>query len=454
MTTPVMSMPEIAQAQGDKYITHNEALRYLDALWNRTALSIGDTTPPVSPSDGDVYIIADTSPTGDWTGKEDNVTFYFQQWYFIAPVEGMEFYVQDIDTRYEYDGAAWVTTSGGVIVQNEGSPTVSSEFDTILFQGAGVDVSDQGGGTVAVTIEGGGGGGSLTIIYEGASPTINDTFTQLTFEGAGVTVTDDGGGAATIDIPGGGGGATSYSDESTTTTLTGNSKSIADTSSAAVAYTLPTGVNGEFVRVVDGADNAATNNITLTPQSGESVEGVVDDTAVIDVDGGSLELVYSTVDSRGWIVADSASATQGSSTFSGCSLGLGTNQTITTATTTAVDWDTVVYDTDDFVALNGSPDVSTVVIPTTGYYLLTVTIRWGSNGTGTRRVFLDIAGTAADVSNIIDTGNATLHCNNLSTVRYLTAGDEVAVSVYQDSGGNLDVTSANENTMFTVSKVG
>jgi hypothetical protein len=99
---------------------------------------------------------------------------------------------------------------------------------------------------------------------------------------------------------GGGGGASSYTEVATASTLTGNSKSLADTTSAAVAYTLPVGVVGEFVEVQDAAGNATTNNITMTPQSGEKVENVVDDTAIIDTNGGGIKLIYTTL--RGWVV--------------------------------------------------------------------------------------------------------------------------------------------------------
>ena len=52
-------------------------------------------------------------------------------------------------------------------------------------------------------------GGGTTIVVEDLNTpqTINDVDT-LRFSGAGLTVTDDGGGTATVDVPGGGGGTT------------------------------------------------------------------------------------------------------------------------------------------------------------------------------------------------------------------------------------------------------
>lgn len=94
-------------------------------------------------------------------------------------------------------------------------------------------------------------------------------------------------------------GTIGYTAQTTGTTLTGNSKTLADTSSAAVAYTLPTGVVGEFVKIQD-TGSAATNNITLTPQSGEKVEGVADALYYIDVDAANVELIYTSA--NGWIL--------------------------------------------------------------------------------------------------------------------------------------------------------
>lgn len=131
-------------------------------------------------------------------------------------------------------------------------------------------------------------------------------------------------------------GTTVYQSQPDTTTLTGNSKTLADTTSAAVNYTLPTGVAGEFVRVVDIGNNAQTNNITLTPQTGEKVDGIVDDTFIINVNSGSVELVYTTA--NGWIVADSQSGAAGNAE----EVVYGT--WTPTYTTTGTDFDSVVYD--------------------------------------------------------------------------------------------------------------
>lgn len=58
MTTPRLQLPEIAQGQSGKDITHNEALRALDA-WTSTGVQDRDRdAPPDDPSDGDLHLVS------------------------------------------------------------------------------------------------------------------------------------------------------------------------------------------------------------------------------------------------------------------------------------------------------------------------------------------------------------------------------------------------------------
>lgn len=103
--TPKLDMPEIAESQSSKYITHNEALRILDAIVQCTVLSKDDIVPPVSPSDGDTYIVGlDTDSTsGDWEGHDSEIAYYKSSaWIFIVPAEGWRAYAQDVGIEYAY----------------------------------------------------------------------------------------------------------------------------------------------------------------------------------------------------------------------------------------------------------------------------------------------------------------------------------------------------------------
>ena len=58
-----LNLPFIAPAQAQKHITHNEALRMLDALVQMSVINKTEPTPPNNPGEGARYIIAE-NPVG------------------------------------------------------------------------------------------------------------------------------------------------------------------------------------------------------------------------------------------------------------------------------------------------------------------------------------------------------------------------------------------------------
>ena len=56
--TPNLALPLIAPDQAQKHLTHNEALRVLDALVHLRVIDRDLTAPPINPAEGDRYIIA------------------------------------------------------------------------------------------------------------------------------------------------------------------------------------------------------------------------------------------------------------------------------------------------------------------------------------------------------------------------------------------------------------
>jgi hypothetical protein len=102
-----LALPFIAAAQAQKHVTHNEALRILDAL---VMLAVQDrdlSAPPGSPADGDRYLVKPTG-TGAFAGKDGQIAHYRDgAWAFHAPQAGWICYVEDEDTPIVFDGSAW-----------------------------------------------------------------------------------------------------------------------------------------------------------------------------------------------------------------------------------------------------------------------------------------------------------------------------------------------------------
>ena len=110
VTTPHLSVTLVEQSQAQKEITVNQALSRIDAVLNTGAKSRNISAPPVSPSAGDLYIVGN-SPTGDWTGQSQNLTYFDQIWRFIVPQEGMMLWVNDEDVLYTYTGSSWFSSA-------------------------------------------------------------------------------------------------------------------------------------------------------------------------------------------------------------------------------------------------------------------------------------------------------------------------------------------------------
>jgi hypothetical protein len=112
--TPNLQLPYIMPAQAQKHVTHNEAIRALDAIVQIGVVDRDLTAPPPGPADGDRYIVA-AGATGDWAGHDGAIAAYQDgAWAFYAPAEGWLAWVGDEDALLAWDGAGWITAGGGV----------------------------------------------------------------------------------------------------------------------------------------------------------------------------------------------------------------------------------------------------------------------------------------------------------------------------------------------------
>lgn len=113
--TTNLSLPYILAAQSQKHVTHNEALRALDALVQLAVVDKDLTAAPGSPAEGARYIVAAGS-TGVWSGHAGKIAAWQDgAWAYYAPREGWVAWVADEDLAYAYNGSAWVTSSAGSV---------------------------------------------------------------------------------------------------------------------------------------------------------------------------------------------------------------------------------------------------------------------------------------------------------------------------------------------------
>jgi hypothetical protein len=105
--TANLALPFIEAAQAQKHVTHNEALRILDAAIQIAVADRTRMTPPASPIDGERHIVA-SGAGGAWSGQGDAIaTWQDGAWAFLAPKQGWCVWSVADDVLLVFDGANW-----------------------------------------------------------------------------------------------------------------------------------------------------------------------------------------------------------------------------------------------------------------------------------------------------------------------------------------------------------
>lgn len=106
-TSPLLSLPYIQPAQAQKHVTHNEALRRLEALVQIAVESRQLTTPPASPPEAARYIVA-AGAQGAWAGQDHAIALNTGgAWLFLPPNTGWRAWVVDAAQAVVWHDGMW-----------------------------------------------------------------------------------------------------------------------------------------------------------------------------------------------------------------------------------------------------------------------------------------------------------------------------------------------------------
>jgi len=140
--TPNLDLPYIIGAQAQKHVTHNEALRALDALVHLTVRARSVQSPPETPENGERYIVP-SDGVGLWAGQDLNIAaFQDGQWIFYPPREGFLAWVSSEAVVLVWDGSAWIEAGGrsinpapliGVNTRADTTNRLSVKSDAVLL---------------------------------------------------------------------------------------------------------------------------------------------------------------------------------------------------------------------------------------------------------------------------------------------------------------------------------
>jgi Protein of unknown function (DUF2793) len=168
-----LNLPYILAAQAQKHVTHNEAIRALDAIVQLALLDRDLADPPASPADGDRYVVA-SAPTGDWTGKAGEIAaFQDGAWAFLTPRAGWRAWVSDEGRLLVYDGADWTAVSGeaevnpvamvGVNAVADGVNRLAVKSDAVLLSH---DDITPGSGDMRLALNKADAGGVASVVFQ------------------------------------------------------------------------------------------------------------------------------------------------------------------------------------------------------------------------------------------------------------------------------------------------
>ncbi|WP_421579354.1 DUF2793 domain-containing protein [Shinella sp. M31] len=112
--TENLALPYILPSQAQKHVTHNEAIKALDAVVQLAVTSRSVATPPPPPAAGVRYIVP-AGATGAWAGREKHVAAWQDGvWVFYMPRTGWLAYAVDENVLLTFGSSDWALSAFNV----------------------------------------------------------------------------------------------------------------------------------------------------------------------------------------------------------------------------------------------------------------------------------------------------------------------------------------------------
>lgn len=108
-----LELPYVQAGQSQIHVTHNEALRSLDALLHLRLEAIEENAPPAQVVDDIAYGLG-AAPSGVWANQPGKIAVFQDGiWEFYSPAAGFIAVVGAMGTLHVHDGTSWNPVSGG-----------------------------------------------------------------------------------------------------------------------------------------------------------------------------------------------------------------------------------------------------------------------------------------------------------------------------------------------------
>tara|TARA_R110002012_G_scaffold38863_1_gene107801 strand:- start:50191 stop:51558 length:1368 start_codon:yes stop_codon:yes gene_type:complete len=157
-------MPYIQPSQAQKHVTHNEALRLLDAIVQLVVLTDDQNSPPVTPEEGGCYLVAEHGQAA-WAGQDQNIAIFSDAaWQFIIPKEGWVAQVTGKDSEVVFDGTVWTSRRLG----NLAGLGIGADYDAYnrLVVSADAVLLNNAGASHQVKVNKATGGDTASLVFQ------------------------------------------------------------------------------------------------------------------------------------------------------------------------------------------------------------------------------------------------------------------------------------------------
>jgi hypothetical protein len=133
-------------SQAQKHVTHNEALRILDALLHIRVEGRDREEPPAEPEEGERWIVGD-APSGAFAGQAGKLAaFQDGAWAFHQPRSGWVIWDEAESALLVHDGTGWVSASDPQNVSRIGVNTTADDTNRLSVSAAATLLSHEGAG--------------------------------------------------------------------------------------------------------------------------------------------------------------------------------------------------------------------------------------------------------------------------------------------------------------------
>ncbi len=104
-----LALPYLAAAQAQKHVTHNEAIRRLDAFAQLVLESVTTPAPPAVPPEGARWFVP-AGASGAFAGRSGQIAAHEAGAFdFLVPGQGFLAFIRDERRLAVFDGTAWVS---------------------------------------------------------------------------------------------------------------------------------------------------------------------------------------------------------------------------------------------------------------------------------------------------------------------------------------------------------